>query len=153
MNDYALLINGVLQRISRYETRPENIPHKGAMWYPVVRETGASFQGLIGDNYVIRTPDPAKTPPTADQMISGAQYHIDQTAMSRDYESALALVSYVTSTVQQWRNEANTFVPWRDSVWAYTYETIAKIASGEIPPPANLDEFISSIPKIKWPNG
>lgn len=56
MNDYALLINGNIERIERRESRPPDIPHKGVKWYPVVNETGKEFYGLIGDNWVIRVP-------------------------------------------------------------------------------------------------
>lgn len=151
MNDFALLVYGVLQRISRYDARPENIPHKGVEWHPVVRETGPAFQGLVGDNWVIRAPDPSTIPPSPDQITASVQNHIEQTAQARGYDSALALVSYVPSTVTSWRAEAETFVPWRDQVWTTTYTKLAQIESGQIPPPASVDEFITWLPQITWP--
>lgn len=95
-------------------------------------------------------PEPV-LPPTNVQVISGVQEHIDKVAQSVGYDDGVALVSYVPSTVEPWRNEADTFVPWRDSVWTYTFDTIAKIDSGEIPPPASVEEFVSWLPPIVWP--
>lgn len=90
-------------------------------------------------------------PPTSDQITAGVQVHIDQTAQSKGYEDGVSLATYVPSTVEMWRAEADAFIPWRDSVWEYTYTTLAKIESGEIPPPATVDEFISWLPPIVWP--
>lgn len=90
-------------------------------------------------------------PPTNDQITAGVQDHIDQTAQSKGYANGVALVTYVPSTVDLWRAEADAFVPWRDSVWTYTYETLAKIDAGELPPPTTVDEFISWLPPIVWP--
>lgn len=90
-------------------------------------------------------------PPTSDQITAGVQVHIDQTAQSKGYENGVSLATYVPSTVATWRAEADAFIPWRDSVWAYTYETLAKIEAGEISPPATVYEFIGWLPPIVWP--
>lgn len=63
MKEYALLINNVFQEIRSYNSKPVDIPHKKVSWHPVIRETGDYFEGLDGDNWIIRTPDPASIPP------------------------------------------------------------------------------------------
>lgn len=73
MNEYALLIGGLFQEIRWYDERPPNLPHKNATWHDVLREFGSSFQGIVDDVWVIRTPDPATLPPPVPEMITRRQ--------------------------------------------------------------------------------
>lgn len=73
MAEFALLINGVFTEIRRYDAKPPNIVHKGIAWYPVVREYGEPFEGIVGFDWVIRTVDPATLPPPVPQEITFAQ--------------------------------------------------------------------------------
>lgn len=63
MNEFALLIGGEKKEFRYYVTRPENIPHKNVEWFPVVREYGDPFEGVIEDRYVVRVKDPSTIPP------------------------------------------------------------------------------------------
>lgn len=54
MTEYALLIADEFVETRQYENRPEDIPHKNVAWYPVTRETGETFDGVVEDAYVIR---------------------------------------------------------------------------------------------------
>lgn len=38
MNEYALIVNGEFKEIKRAKEQPQDIPHKGVVWLPVVRE-------------------------------------------------------------------------------------------------------------------
>lgn len=58
MANFAVLINGTFKEIRSFDARPADILHKGAAWYPVVYETGEEFDGLVGDNWVVRRPLP-----------------------------------------------------------------------------------------------
>jgi hypothetical protein len=73
MNEFALLIDDEFQKISRYEERPPNLPHKLVTWHDVVREYGEPFEGLVDGNWVIRTVDPATLPPPVPDSISPRQ--------------------------------------------------------------------------------
>jgi hypothetical protein len=73
MNEYALLIDGIFQEIRRYPEKPTNIQHKKVMWYTVAREVGNTFTGLVGSNWVIRTPDPSSLPPVVPTSITPRQ--------------------------------------------------------------------------------
>ena len=73
MSEYALLVDGVFQEIRNYPEKPANIPHKRVMWYTVVREAGNTFTGLVGSNWVIRTPDPSSLPPVVPTSITPRQ--------------------------------------------------------------------------------
>lgn len=39
MNEYALIKGGVFVEVRRCAEKPDDIPHKGVVWLPVVRET------------------------------------------------------------------------------------------------------------------
>lgn len=58
MATFAVLIDGTFKEMRDFPSRPSPIPHKQAVWYPVVRETGEEFDGLVGDNWVVRRPAP-----------------------------------------------------------------------------------------------
>lgn len=62
MADYALIIDSVFKEIRNYDSRPVDIPHKKIKWYPVLREYGDLFSGVIDDAYVIRKPAPSIVP-------------------------------------------------------------------------------------------
>lgn len=62
MADYALIIDSVFKEIRNYDSRPDDIPHKKVKWYPVLREYGEPFSGVIDDDYVIRKPAPSIVP-------------------------------------------------------------------------------------------
>jgi hypothetical protein len=73
ITEFALLIDGEFKEIRRYDTKPEDIPHKKVVWHPVVREYGTPFEGLEGGDWVVRTVDPATLPPDVPDYISRRQ--------------------------------------------------------------------------------
>jgi hypothetical protein len=82
MAEYALLIDGTFQEIRVYSAKPEDIPHKQATWYDVVREYGVPFEGLENNVWIIRTVDPATLPPPVPESISRRQCALQLLAMS-----------------------------------------------------------------------
>lgn len=54
MTEYALLIGGEFVETRRYDERPPHLPHKSVEWYPVAREVGEEFDGVVDDAYIIR---------------------------------------------------------------------------------------------------
>jgi hypothetical protein len=79
------------------------------------------------------------------------QGHIDSIARSRQYESSLHCASYANSTVESWAAESQAFIAWRDSVWSYSYTELAKFENGERQA-VTVDEFLTELPAIVWPN-
>lgn len=75
--------------------------------------------------------------------------YIDSIAQERQYDSAVSCVSYFMSTNVQWKNEAIAFIAWRDSVFAYTMEQVALMATGARSIPT-FEEFKTELPKITW---
>lgn len=74
MTEFALLIDGQFREIRQYTDKPADIPHKKMTWHTVVREVGAdAFTGLVKDQWVIRTIDPATLPPPVPSSITPRQ--------------------------------------------------------------------------------
>lgn len=67
MAEYALVIGGVFIETRHYGERPPHILHKSVQWFPVLREEGEEFGGVIGDEYVIRTPPASPSEPGTTQ--------------------------------------------------------------------------------------
>lgn len=78
------------------------------------------------------------------------QAHVDQTAISKRYDSGNSMASYVSSTVPQWSAEAQAFVAWRDAVWAYAYAEMDKVIAEDREQPT-VDDLLEELPKVEWP--
>ena len=74
---------------------------------------------------------------------------LDTTAQAKQYGSAVACASYVTSTNPQWKAEAEAFVSWRDAVFVYAINIQTEVQGGA--PIPSFDEFVSGLPTIVWP--
>ena len=85
------------------------------------------------------------------QYRDAIQSMIDRTANERQYDDGSSLASYVNSTIPEWANEAQAFVVWRDQVWAYAIEELAKVQNAEREQP-NLEDSLDEIPSFNWPN-
>jgi hypothetical protein len=81
----------------------------------------------------------------------GLQNHINVTARTRGYTDALHCASYVNSTVDLWRLEANAFVEWRDLVWLSSIQKMKDARQGNYAF-ESLEKFIFELPTINWPD-
>lgn len=100
---------------------------------------------------VVRPVIPPKTlPEIVAEFSSGLQEFVDSIAAEKQYSSALHCASYVNSTNDLWRPESLAFIAWRDKVWSYCYQELAKFQSGEREA-VTFDEFITELPTIAWP--
>lgn len=88
--------------------------------------------------------------PNEQEYAEAIQKHIDTTAQSKDYENGVSLVSYNDSTNTKWASEAQTFIVWRDSVWAYAYNLMEQVKQGLAVQPT-IEQLIAQLPQIVWP--
>jgi hypothetical protein len=94
----------------------------------------------------------ALNPPLTESDYADAiQSHIDATARSRGYRDGFALAGYVSSTITTWAAEAAAFIAWRDSVWVYAYQELAKVQNGEREQPT-IAGLVAELPVITWPS-
>lgn len=74
---------------------------------------------------------------------------IDGKAQEKQYDDGNSLASYVNSTVPEWAAEAQTFVAWRDQVWAYALAELTKVQKAEREQPS-VDDFLAELPAFEW---
>jgi hypothetical protein len=77
--------------------------------------------------------------------------YLDSIAQQRQYDSAISCASYVSSTVPAWKEEADTFIAWRDSVFSYTIAQVELMQSGQRTVPT-FEEFKTELPEMFWPS-
>lgn len=109
--------------------------------------------GWLYENGVL-SPPPVPQPSTDEiiaQYSAGIQIYIDGVAQAKSYDSALYCASYASSTVTQWKNEADTFISWRDAVWTYVLAQLPLFQNGTRPL-IPLPQFITEFPVIVWPD-
>ncbi len=75
---------------------------------------------------------------------------IDATAQSRQYKDGVYCASYAQSTNPVWAAEAQAFLAWRDSIYAYALQVFSDIQAGQ--PAPTQEEFVAGFPKIVWPS-
>lgn len=92
----------------------------------------------------------ARSQPKAEDYSAAIQGHVDATAQAREYADGVTLASYANSTNATWAAEAQAFISWRDAVWAYAYQELAKVQSGQRPVPT-VAQIVSELPAIVWP--
>lgn len=68
---------------------------------------------------------------------------IDSTAQNFGYDNILSAVSYLSSTNQEYADDAKTLSMWRDKVWEWAIPALENVK-----PEESEKEFLSSIPKI-----
>ena len=94
--------------------------------------------------------DSAVSVPTKADFIAAVQVHIDATAQSKGYDSAISCASYATDTHPPFAAEAAVFIPWRSNVWLYCYSEWAKVEAGQRQV-TTAAAFINELPVIVWP--
>ena len=78
--------------------------------------------------------------------------HIETTAKTRRYDSAVSAAAHATSTVPLWRGEAEAFIAWRDAVWLVVFDLLAQVEAGTADPPETPDALVAMLPHITWPD-
>ena len=76
--------------------------------------------------------------------------YCDSVAKEKKFDTALSCASYVSSTVDEWRNQTLVFVSWRDAVFSYLIQQLPLMKSGQRSIPT-FQEFKSELPVIEWP--
>jgi hypothetical protein len=97
-------------------------------------------------------PDPEPSPITPEQQmqalvslfIDSVQSHLDAKSMEKGYDNIVSACSYAAAP-NPFQAESISFVTWRGNVWAYCYQELAKVQSGERPVP-DVMEFINELP-------
>ena len=88
-------------------------------------------------------------PGTQAALVKAVQDYMDATVQTRGYDGIATACTYATSTDETFRHEGQICVAWRDKVWRYCYDTLAKVLAGERDIPT-AEELIAELPKLEW---
>jgi hypothetical protein len=95
----------------------------------------------------------APKPATEEDYKAAIVAMLDAKAQDRRYDNALSLSTYVSSTNASWAAEAAAFVAWRDAIWSYCYDQLARVAIRLRTQPT-VGEFMAEIAvafPLSWP--
>ncbi|MFN7089479.1 MAG: hypothetical protein ACK4P4_02875 [Allorhizobium sp.] len=95
-------------------------------------------------------PVPETPVSTVSDYENAIQAHVDYAARGKLFRDGVTLASYTASTNPQWSSEAQAFVAWRDAVWAYSYQELARVMAGEREQPT-VDQILAELPLVSWP--
>lgn len=120
-------------------------PVEAAVW---CNENNAHIEEITGGYKIV-----ANYEITEKELIDiyerAVQDFLDETAQSRGYDSTYTCLSYLISTDEKWRREANAFNAWRDSVWRKCHYVIAQVKAGQMEKPT-ISELLRMLPEIDW---
>lgn len=85
-----------------------------------------------------------------DQLAS-VQKRLDQFAIAKGYDNIISLCSYVNSSNQQYRIEAQYGLDKRDECWNMIYKIIDEVKTGLRPIFMGYRSISSEMPSLSWP--
>ncbi|MCX7779602.1 MAG: hypothetical protein N2491_01650 [Negativicutes bacterium] len=84
-------------------------------------------------------------------MTDAVQAHMDTKARAKGYDNLLSAVTYAEEpTVPKFQAEGVAFRAWRSAVWAYCYEQLDAVLSGQRETPT-VEQLISELPPLVLP--
>lgn len=83
------------------------------------------------------------------QYTDFVQKLMDKTVQARGYDDVFTCISYVNSTDDTFKAEANAVLQWRDLVWRKCYEILADVEAGKRTVPSEA-ELLAELPKLEW---
>ena len=83
------------------------------------------------------------------QLALNIGFYMTSVAQQRYYNTPESCVSYINSTVLQWKNEATAFSEWRDACWLIINTIIDGLQPTD--PVPTVDEIVAQLPVIVWP--
>lgn len=125
-----------------FTATPDDVEPHGRKLFEAAKDTVAP--------YVAPPPPPAPPLPIVNDYEEAIQSDVDQAARGRQFRGGVTLASYVSSTIRQWSFETQAFIAWRDVVWAYAYQELAKVMAGEREQPT-IEQIVAELPAIIWP--
>lgn len=79
------------------------------------------------------------------------QKRLDAFAQTRGYENINSAVSYISSTVDKYKDEATYLIAARDSTWQALYNIVEDATAGNRPIVKQFSEIESELPTLTWP--
>ena len=112
----------------------------------------ADFQSVLpaGSVEISDAEANAMNAPTADQIAAQyeakAQAALESLAKSWGYDSVISICSYSSSTVPQFKADADAFIEHRDSTWLAAQDVKVSVSKAGAPKPATAEAFLALLP-------
>ena len=78
------------------------------------------------------------------------QTRLDKFAGERGYYNILSAVSYISSSVPQFKKDAESAIKARDITWVAAGKILDKVKEGAAYRPKSYEEFLAKLPPLKW---
>lgn len=119
---------------------------------------GEHVQIVDGQFVVGPMPEPEPLPepePDPNEIVAmfrdSIQLKLDEQARRYGYDGIASAVTYADEpAVPKFQAEGQAFRAWRSLVWAYGYEQLALVESGQRPAPT-IPDFIAELPPLELP--
>jgi hypothetical protein len=109
----------------------------------------AVFDFINNNNIGIQDPVEPTSEEVKVAVINAVQERLDNEAKTKGYDNGFACASYATSSVPSFKNEAESFIGWRDTCWCLCYDLLEKYLQGSITRPT-VDDVLNKLPNMEW---
>lgn len=136
--------------------KPEGIDAKRLHRQPTITEA-LNFvwqdpqDAKLRREHVIYTDIPSELLKVMETVIkTNVQVSLDRFAKARGYDSAADAIKFVGSHVANFDREARVCRYLTAQAWSSLYAYLSKVASGELPVPANSKQILDQLPALNW---
>lgn len=109
------------------------------------------FQEIVNSGFEIQEPEQPTVEEIIQEIKDRIQLLLDDTARQKNYDNGVSLASYANSTIDSFKQEALSFIQWRDAVWNTCYHYLDLYQKGEYEF-TTVSDFLSLLPTFNWEN-
>lgn len=109
------------------------------------------FQEIVNSGFEIQEPEQPTVEEIVQEIKDRIQLLLDDTARQKNYDNGVSLASYANSTIDSFKQEALSFIQWRDAVWNTCYHYLDLYQKGEYEF-TTVSDFLSLLPTFNWEN-
>lgn len=109
------------------------------------------FQEIVNSGFKIQEPEQPTVEDIVQEIKDRIQLLLDDTARQKNYDNGVSLASYANSTIDSFKQEALSFIQWRDTVWNTCYHYLDLYQKGEYEF-TTVSDFLSLLPTFNWEN-
>lgn len=113
--------------------------------------TDPEFQEIVNSGFEIQEPEQPTVEEIIQEIKDRIQWLLDDTARQKNYDNGVSLASYANSTIDSFKQEALSFIEWRDTVWNTCYHYLDLYQKGEYEF-TTVSDFLSLLPTFNWEN-
>lgn len=113
--------------------------------------TDPEFQEIVNSGFNIEEPEQPTVEEIIQEIKDRIQLLLDDTARQKNYDNGVSLASYANSTIDSFKQEALSFIQWRDTVWNTCYYYLDLYQKGEYEF-TTVSDFLSLLPTFNWEN-